>query len=136
MEKTPLEEMLARHEGYREHVYRCSAGKLTIGYGYNLDAGMPEDEAALLMRFRIGKTYEALQCNISWFDELNVARKYVLVDMAYQLGIGGLLLFKNTLAAMRRGDYDEAAREMLDSKWAKQTPARAKELAGMMRTGE
>ena len=136
MEKTRLEMMVARHEGYREKPYRCPAGKLTIGYGYNLDAGMPEDEAHMLMTWRLAKLATELKARLPWFNWLKDERKDVLLDMAYQMGIDGLLGFKNAIAAMGAGDWNKAAGEMLDSKWARQdSPARAKELAAIMRAG-
>lgn len=136
MKKTPVEEMVARHEGYRSKPYRCTAGKLTVGYGYNLDAGMPEDEAHLLLRFRIGKITTELSKKISWFADLNDARQAALTDMAYQLGVAGLLKFPKAMNAMRSGDYAAAAKKMLDSKWAKSdTPERAKEISEIIRTG-
>jgi len=136
MQNETTDQMIARHEGYREHIYRCSKGKLTIGYGYNLDSGMPEDEALILMGLRILKIISELKEKIPWFEDLNDARKMVLVDMAYQMGVSGLLGFKKMFTAMRVGNYERAYTEMLDSKWAKRdTPERAKELSVMMRTG-
>lgn len=137
MKKTKTEAMVAKHEGYMATLYRCSAGKLTIGYGYNLDAGMPEDEAALLMRFRIGKIRMELAKKLQWFPELNDARKSALIDMAYQMGVSGLLAFKRALGAMRQGDYATAKKELLDSKWARSdSPTRAKEIAEIIYRGE
>lgn len=136
MNKTRLEAIVARHEGYRMHMYKCSAGKLTIGYGYNLEAGMPEDEARLLLRYRLDKLAAQLAQQLPWYAVLKAERKEVLIDMAYQMGIAGLLGFRKALAAMGQGDWSTAAKEMLDSKWARaDSPGRAKELAEIMRTG-
>jgi lysozyme len=68
-----------------------------------------------------------------WFGPLSEVRQRVLLDMAFQLGWPGFLKFKNTIAAIKRGDFLTAAKTMLDSLWAKQTPARASRLARMMR---
>ena len=114
-----------QEEGYREKPYRCTAGKLTIGIGYNLDAGMPLDEAVLLIRHRIEKIRRELLERFEWFPNLNETRQAALVSMAYQMGIAGLLGFKRTLVSVWAGDYEKASREMLDSKWARQTPKRA-----------
>ena len=114
-----------QEEGYREKPYRCTAGKLTIGIGYNLDAGMPLDEAVLLIRHRIEKIRRELLERFEWFPNLNETRQAALVSMAYQMGIAGLLGFKRTLVSVGAGDYEKASREMLDSKWARQTPKRA-----------
>ena len=123
-------------EGYRAKPYRCTSGALTIGIGYNLDAGMPFDEAVLLMRHRIDKIRRALLERLEWFPKLNEARQAALLSMAYQMGLSGLLSFKRTLASIAAGDYEQASREMLDSKWARQTPERAQRTAYMMRYGK
>lgn len=123
-------------EGYRAKPYRCTSGALTIGIGYNLDAGMPFDEAVLLMRHRIDKIRRALLERLEWFPKLNEARQAALLSMAYQMGLSGLLSFKRTLASIAAGDYEQASREMLDSKWASQTPKRAQRTAYMMRYGK
>jgi lysozyme len=60
----------------------------------------------------------------------------VLVGMAFQMGTEGLLKFKNTLAMVQAGDYESAAKGMLQSLWARQTPERAARMAKQMRTGE
>lgn len=123
-------------EGYRAKPYRCTSGALTIGIGYNLDAGMPFDEAVLLMRHRIDKIRRALLERLEWFPKLNEARQAALLSMAYQMGLSGLLSFKRTLASIAAGDYEQASRGMLDSKWASQTPKRAQRTAYMMRYGK
>ena len=123
---TRTEQLILDEEGYSEKPYRCPAGKLTIGIGYNLDAGMPLDEAVLLMRHRMDKIRYAL----------NEARQAALISMAYQMGITGVLGFKRALHAAGRGLYDTASKEMLDSNWARQTPARAQRTAYMMRYGK
>jgi len=136
MERTTLEAMVARQEGYREYMYKCTAGKTTIGYGTNLDAGLPEDEAFALLRMRLDKIGAELRKQLPWYGQLNASRQDVLRNMAYQMGIAGLLGFKNALAAMERQDWSTASAEMLDSKWARSdSPNRARELATIMRTG-
>jgi lysozyme len=69
-------------------------------------------------------------------EKLNDARQAVLIGMAFQMGLKGLLQFKRTLGSIEDGQFSEAAAEMLDSAWAKQTPARAMRLATQMETGE
>ena len=130
------EQFILDEEGYRARVYRCTSGALTIGIGYNLDAGMPIDEAMLLMRHRVGTITQSLQGKFAWFDGLNEARRAVLVSMAYQMGLRGLYGFRRMLAAIEAGEYEAAGREMLDSTWARQTPARARRTAEMMRLGQ
>ena len=133
---TPTEAYIHGEEGYRAKPYRCTSGALTIGIGYNLDAGMPFDEALLLMRHRVDSIRRALMERYEWFPKLNEARQAALVSMAYQMGTGGLFSFRRTLASIGSGDYEKASREMLDSKWARQTPARAQRTAYMMRYGK
>ena len=133
---TRTEQLILDEEGYSEKPYRCPAGKLTIGIGYNLDAGMPLDEAVLLMRHRMDKIRYALMGSLEWFSKLNEARQAALISMAYQMGITGVLGFKRALHAAGRGLYDTASKEMLDSNWARQTPARAQRTAYMMRYGK
>ena len=128
---------VAREEGFRSHPYRCTEGYLTVGYGTNLDAGLNREEAALLLRYRLDRAAEEVARALPWSARLDEVRRSVLVAMTYQLkgGIAGLLKFKGTLAAVARGDYEAAARGMLGSLWARQTPARAARTAAAMRTG-
>ena len=124
---------LEQEEGYRPHIYRCTGGALTIGIGFNLGAGMPHDEAQLLLRYRLGKIQTALASKLPFFSGLSEPRQAALISMAYQLGVQGLLGFPRTLAYLVAGDFDAAGREMLDSTWARQTPARARRTAYMIR---
>ena len=134
--RNETERILVHEEGYRAKPYRCTSGALTIGIGYNLDAGMPFDEALLLMRHRVDGIRRALLERYEWFPKLNEARQAALVSMAYQMGTAGLFSFRRTLASIGSGNYEQASREMLDSKWARQTPARAQRTAYMMRYGK
>ena len=70
-----------------------------------------------------------------WWRHQSEVRKVVLVDMCYNLGINRFLGFKKMLAAVKEGNYDTAADEMLNSKWATQVKGRAVELAQLMREG-
>jgi len=132
-----LRARIMRHEGMRLKPYKDSVGKLTIGCGRNLDdVGISEAEANMMLDNDILKARRAITENMLWATQMDNARYGVLLEMVFQIGIGGVLKFKNTLAAMKRGDYTAAAAGMLDSLWAKQTPARATELAKIMATGE
>jgi lysozyme len=126
---------VAREEGFRATPYRCPAGFLTVGYGLNLDAGISREEAELLLRHRLEVVGDALSLSLPWWGGLDEVRKGVLTAMAYQMGVGGLLKFKGTLGAVERGDYEGAARGMLGSLWARQTPGRARRTAEAMRSG-
>ena len=128
-----LIDQIKRHEGFRSHVYLCSAGKQTIGYGYNLDAGMTQEEADQLLRSKLARVRDELDARLPWFSAAPSAVRDVLLNMAYQMGVHGLLGFRRTLTHLRAGRYRDAADEMLESRWAHQTPARARELAGIVR---
>ena len=136
-----LTAQLRRDEGTRATAYKDSLGFLTIGVGRLIDsrkpgAGLRPDEIDYLLRNDINDRVAALTKALPWFDRLDEARQGVLINMAFQLGTAGLLGFKSTLALIADGNYAEAAEQMLKSKWATQTPARAKRLAEQMKTGE
>ena len=127
--------MLQRHEGLRLKPYECTAGKLSIGYGRNLDdMGISEVEAMVMLRNDIEQCYQELEM-FSWFEDLDQVRQEALVDMLFNLGLPTFLEFKKTLKFVAEGKYSQAAEEMLRSKWANQVGDRAKELAYMVDTG-
>lgn len=123
-------------EGFSGKIYICTEGHRTIGYGFNLDAiSMPIEVADLWLNMLLDQIEEKLKKNIIFYPVLNDARKAVLIDMAYNLGISILLQFKNMLYALQEKRYDKAADEMMTSKWAAQVKNRAVKLASMIRTG-
>ena len=129
-------DMLKRHEGYRQKPYHCTAGKLTVGYGRNLDdVGLTVDEAEYLLKQDINRAVLSLQALKCWLT-LDSVRRAVLIDMHVNLGNAGLMKFKKFLAAVERQDYDAAADEMQASMWYRQVRIRAAELTQMMRTGQ
>lgn len=132
----PAMELIKKHEGLNLKPYKCPAGKLTIGYGRNLeDNGISQVEAEELLQNDVQCCY--IECmKFSFWNKLNDARKVVLLDMCYNLGISRLKGFKKMLAALDLGAYNRAAKEMLDSKWAFDVKTRAKELAQIMVKGE
>lgn len=131
-----LLEMLIRHEGVRNKPYRDSTGNLTIGVGHNLDVkGISQAAIDQILKDDITDTRRGLSSIFSWFNSLDPVRQDVLVDMAFNLGVGGVLAFRKMLAAVKAGEWAIAADEMLDSKWAIQVGNRAKELAQMMEEG-
>ena len=133
---TDLEREVAGDEGFMPIPYRCTSGKLSIGYGTNIQDGITREEALLLMRHRLGKVVAALESRLPFWPRLTDERRRVLANMGYQLGVGGLMGFKRMLAAIERGDYDTAGKEMMDSKWARSdSPARAQRLRKMMVRG-
>lgn len=131
-----LLEQLMRHEGLRLKTYKCTSGKLTIGVGRNLDdVGITKEEAMYLLKNDISRCMIECKLKIPVFDLLNNVRQNVLLNMCFQMGISGLLKFKKFLSFLEKQDFDSAAEEMLKSKWAEQTPNRAKELSGVIKKG-
>lgn len=137
IDRAAMVSQLRLHEGERLKPYRCTAGKLTIGVGRNLeDRGITREESAYLLANDIANEERELLRALPWVAQLDEVRQRVLLDMSFNLGIVGLLGFKNTLATIRAGDYTKAASMMLDSKWARQVGQRAERLSRMMATGK
>jgi lysozyme len=135
-----LAEMLRRDEGVVRHAYQDHLGYWTIGVGRLIDqrkgGGLSEDEIDYLLHNDIRRKTAEVAKALPWLSSLNGARQAVLVGMAFQMGTEGLLKFKNTLAMVQAGDFEGAAKGMLQSLWARQTPERATRMAEQMRTGE
>ena len=122
------------------HAYQNHLGYWTIGIGRLIDkrkgGGISTEESAYLFANDLDTKLAGVRRRLPWFDRLDEARQGVLLNMAFQMGVDGLLRFKNTLAMIERGDYANAATGMLNSLWVReQTPARAKRLSEQMRTG-
>ena len=128
-----LKEQLVRHEGLRLTVYDCPAGYKTIGVGRNLEGkGITKEEALYLLENDISYFTEQLRDNLEWFDDIPEEKQQILINMAFNLGVAGLMNFKNMLSAVEEGRWADASTEMLDSKWAQQVGVRAIELSGAM----
>ena len=139
---------LTAEEDLRTEPYQDSLGYWTIGVGHLIDrrrgGTFPEwiksfpltkDEAEKLLSEDIDKVEEELIDRIPWYLDLDQVRQTVLLSMAFQMGVGGLLTFKRTLAHISKKEYALAAAEMFNSKWASQTKKRAGRLALAMRSG-
>ena len=132
-----LIEQLKIHEGMKLKPYKCTAGKLTIGIGRNLeDVGISEDEANMLLRHDIQEATRQLLHAFPWMGEFNDARISAMINFTFNVGIGTVKKFENTLAYMQSGDWDKAADEMMDSRWARQVGNRAVEVTEQIRTGK
>lgn len=132
-----IRELLKRHEGVKLKPYVCSAGKLTIGVGRNLeDVGISEYEANLLLDHDIERITKQAIDAFHWFTDISRVRKDVVLSMIFNVGLQGFLGFKKTILAIAVNDFELASKEMMDSKWAAQVGGRAYELSEMMRTGE
>jgi len=126
--------MMMRHEGLQLKPYRCPAGKLTIGFGRNLDdVGITKREAAVMLETDIGRVVDDLRSLFVEFDEYPDDRQHALMDMRYNLGPGRFRTFRKMIEAVRLGAWSTAAEEALDSKWAKQVGHRAQVVAAMLR---
>jgi len=127
-------EQIKYDEGLVINLYQCSAGKMTIGYGRNIeDNGISEEEADFLLMNDIKRVQKELRSSFDWFVDLSTARQGALINMCFNLGITRLLGFKKMIAALEVGDYQEAANQMLDSKWARQVGGRSGRLSDVMR---
>ena len=131
-----IEQILLEDEGYRQFPYKCTAGKLTIGIGRNLEAkGLTRDEAEYLLLNDIAEVEDYLQTTYPVYNLLCDARQSVLINMTFNLGFSGVSKFKKMWAALANQDFKEASEQMLDSKWSAQVKGRANRLAKMMRSG-
>ena len=131
-----LAQRIERHEGRRRKSYKDSVGKLTAGIGRNLeDVAFTDEEVDLMFKNDLARA----RCGAETFylyEVLNDIRREVLIEMVFQMGVKGVGKFKKFFRAAQARHWEAAHKEMLDSKWAKQTPARALELALIFRIGK
>ena len=142
-----LKESIKIHEGFRSSVYLCPTGHPTVGYGFRV-ADLSADELAIIagvvepmskevaekiLDIKITKFKKQVYNALPWLTYAPMDIQDALCEMAYQMGVSGLLGFKNTLAMIKAKRYSEAAENMLKSKWATQTPKRAKQIANLVR---
>jgi lysozyme len=136
-----LIELLKTEEGFRARVYDDATGKElrrgdvvkgvpTIGYGTTV---LTREQAQWLLASRLATDHEALRKALPWSVELPDVAQEVLLAMAYQLGLDGLLKFQRTLSCLQTRDYHCAADAMLASRWARQTPERVERMAALIR---
>lgn len=139
MSVSNLRDLISLHEGRIPYAYQDSLGYWTIGVGHLIDrkkgGRLPEHIIDALLDYDISTHAGELERALPWTKELDHVRQCVLVDMTFNLGIAGLLGFRNTLAAVKEQRWDDAAAGMLASRWAKQVGPRAVRLADMMRSG-
>jgi lysozyme len=154
-----LREMLKRHEGLRLKPYRCTAGKRTIGYGWNMDAhplpsdisaclnltaAITEEMANRLLNISIASAEAACRDLFQHFDGFSERRQAALADFVFNVGAGKAITFKNAMQAIKTGDWNRAADELMYvdglkkdrlSDYWQQTGDRAVEIVGMIREG-
>jgi lysozyme len=137
-----LTKMLRRHEGVETHAYKCSGTppKITVGVGRNIDPdgglGLSDDEIEYLLENDIARCAKELGGAFDWFSGLSEARRDAMIDLAFNLGLTRLTGFKKALAAMADANYDLAAAEFMQSKYASQVKDRAIEICAMIKTGK
>jgi lysozyme len=132
-----FENQLIKHEGLVLKMYNCPAGYLTIGVGHNLEAlGISEKAARQILQDDLEMFAEQLAEKFPVVKGLDAVRYYTLLNLAFNIGIGGIEKFRKMWAAVESGDYNEAANQMHDSRWRTQVGRRADELIAQMRTGE
>jgi len=141
MEYDDLKARIKEHEGYRDQVYKDSLGFATIGYGHLILPTDPYEEGATYNKEDLDKVFDGdfnTACsNANQLIKdlpLHHQAKCVIIEMVFQLGIGGVSKFKKMWGALKQNNYQTASEEMLDSRWAKQTPKRAEELSNVMKS--
>lgn len=136
MNRERLVTRLILDEGMRTKPYKDTMGLTSIGVGRNLDGvGISESEALYMLDNDIDRAARGLDLNLPWWRNLDDVRQEVLLNMTFNLGINGLLGFKNTLRDMQEGNYFKAAVGMKESRWATQVGSRAQRLADAMEIG-
>ncbi len=136
MDMIALAGELTLDEGKRNKMYLDSRGIPTIGIGHNLrDVPISDRAVSQIFEDDMAAVLAQLDADIPWYGQLSDARQRVLANMAYNMGIHGLLQFVHMLTALRSGDYEAAAAAMEQSLWARQVPNRAARLAAQMRKG-
>ena len=135
-----LTDMLIKHEGSKSHAYMCTANKVTVGVGRNIDPeggiGLTKDEISFLLKNDIERVEDELSRRLPWILELSDVRIDALIDICFNLGLPRFLKFAKALDALEQREYDRAADEFMDSRWAKQVGQRAVTVSNMIRTGE
>ena len=127
---------LKQDEGEELLPYKCSEGHLTIGIGHLLANGISREVSKIIFYEDFVKAQMDCWAKIPCYALLNEARRYVLANMCFNMGINRLLGFKKMLAALENQYYERAALEMMDSKWATQVKGRAARLKEIMIKGE
>lgn len=136
MDEMSLVDLLIKHEGIKLKPYLCSAGRMTIGVGRNIeDVGITEEEAFYLLENDIKRCIREAK-TFSWFDGLSVVRQNVILSMIFNMGLKRFSQFKRMIALIEKEDFEGVSHEMLSSVWASQVKKRAVELANMMKEGK
>ena len=125
---------IRKHEGFRSKCYSDTLGFDTIGYGFAVkDLVLDEDIANIILQRKLESLIRSIEFKFSWYADLPNAVKDVVIEMCYQIGITGFSKFRKTIKHLENEEWELAADEMLDSRWAIQTPNRAKALSDRVR---
>lgn len=128
---------LRRDEGWRDQAYRDSLGYLSIGYGFLIDerrrGRLPRNVGEYWLEVAARERWDALHAALPWLRYQPDDVQRALGNMAYQMGVEGVLGFKKMLAALEAGEREKAAKEAINSLWAAQTPERAARVAALIR---
>ena len=126
---------LKKHEGFKPTVYEDTEGYDTIGYGFAIkDLYLSKEVCDIILIEKIAELKLNITKKFEWFEHSPDVIKDAVTNMCYQMGVSGFSKFKQTIYYLETEQYEEAADEMLDSLWAKQTPHRAKELSDIIRS--
>jgi lysozyme len=125
---------LKTDEGFRSSKYLDTRGHTTIGYGFDVDAGISEYAAAALLTAQTEERAQALG-NFWWAKGLDDPRMSVVIEVAFNDGLSGLLHFVNMLSALGTGRWNDAQAQLLDSDAARELPARYQRLGQILLTG-
>ena len=129
-----LLERIKHHEGFRSKVYQCTEGYDTIGYGFAIkDLELDKDIAEMILMRKLDNLMTRIGKTFVWWRSADSTVRDVVVEMCYQLGVSGFSKFKKTIDHLENKRYGKASAEMLDSKWARQTPNRALELSNLIK---
>ena len=129
-----LLDRIKHHEGFRAKVYQCTEGYDTIGYGFAIkDLELDEDISEMILMQKLDNLMTRIGKTFVWWRSADSTVKDVVVEMCYQLGVSGFSKFKKTIDHLENKRYGKASAEMLDSRWAKQTPNRALELSNLIK---
>ena len=135
--KKRLIDQLIVHEGLVLNSYECTAGKVTIGVGRNLeDNGISKEEAMYLLENDIARIAGTLYRTFDWFKDLSESRKEAVINMVFNMGLGNFQKFKKTISYIERGEFELAGAEALNSRWAEQVGDRSLEICQMISSGE
>lgn len=128
-----LIEAVKESEGFRSKVYKCTEGIDTIGYGFAIkDLVLDEDISEMILRRKLDSLIDRANKRFKFLKDLPIKAQDVIYEMCYQMGISGVSKFKKTLLYLENHEFKMASKEMLDSRWARQTPNRAKKLSDII----